>query len=93
MDSQKKAQQISVRDANQGFSKMIARVQRGESFVVTKNGAVVARIEPADTAAERKAAQRRAAKERLERVMSGAQSSQGGWTFAGKREQLHERSE
>ena len=38
--------EISVRDANQNFSQVIAAAERGETIVVTKNGRPVARITP-----------------------------------------------
>ncbi len=83
---------ISVRDANQGFSKLIARVERGERFIVTKNDREVARIEPSAEAMSIEALERKSAWERIERFMSGGQRSSGGWTFKGRREDLHDRS-
>ena len=38
--------EISVREANQNFSQVIAAAERGETIVVTKNGRPVARISP-----------------------------------------------
>jgi prevent-host-death family protein len=38
--------EMSVRDANQNFSQVIAAAERGETIVITKNGAPVARISP-----------------------------------------------
>jgi len=38
--------EISVREANQNFSQVIAAVERGETIVVTKNGRPVAKITP-----------------------------------------------
>ena len=38
--------EISVRDANQNFSQVIAAAERGETIVVTKNGRPVAKISP-----------------------------------------------
>jgi prevent-host-death family protein len=38
--------EISVREANQNFSKLIAAVEHGETIVITKNGRPVARIGP-----------------------------------------------
>ena len=38
--------EISVRDANQNFSQVIAAAERGETIVVTKNGRPVAKITP-----------------------------------------------
>ena len=38
--------EMSVREANQNFSQVIAAAERGETIVITKNGAPVARISP-----------------------------------------------
>jgi antitoxin (DNA-binding transcriptional repressor) of toxin-antitoxin stability system len=92
MTKRREAETISVRDANQGFSRLIARVERGARFIVTKNRRVVARIEPAAGEDGSVDAQRRAAIERLDRLMRDARRSQGGWTFKGGRDELHDRS-
>jgi prevent-host-death family protein len=84
------AQRISVRDANQGFSKLIARVEKGERFIVTKNNREVARIEPAALECA-DAKQREAARQRLKRLMSEKRVSMDGWTYKGRRGDLHER--
>lgn len=39
-------QSISLRDANQNFSRVIAAVERGEVFVITRRGQEVARLAP-----------------------------------------------
>jgi prevent-host-death family protein len=39
---------ITLRDANQGFSRCIRAVEAGEEFVITRNGKPVARLLPAD---------------------------------------------
>ncbi|HEX4080179.1 MAG TPA: type II toxin-antitoxin system prevent-host-death family antitoxin [Rhizomicrobium sp.] len=38
--------QMSVREANQNFSQVIAAAEQGETIVITKNGVAVARIAP-----------------------------------------------
>jgi prevent-host-death family protein len=38
--------EITVREANQNFSQVIATAERGETIVVTKNGKPVAKITP-----------------------------------------------
>jgi len=38
--------ELSVREANQNFSQVIAAAERGETIIITKNGAPVARIAP-----------------------------------------------
>jgi prevent-host-death family protein len=37
---------ISLRDANQGFARCIREVEAGEEFVITRNGAPVAKLTP-----------------------------------------------
>jgi prevent-host-death family protein len=38
--------EMSVREANQNFSQVIAAAERGETIVITKNGTPVAKISP-----------------------------------------------
>ena len=38
--------EMTVREANQNFSRLIAAAEQGETIVVTKNGVPVARIAP-----------------------------------------------
>ena len=38
--------EMSVREANQNFSQVIAAAERGETIVITKNGIPVAMISP-----------------------------------------------
>ena len=38
--------EMTVREANQSFSQVIAAAERGETIVITKNGTPVARIAP-----------------------------------------------
>jgi prevent-host-death family protein len=38
--------EMTVREANQNFSQVIAAAERGETIVITKNGVPVARIAP-----------------------------------------------
>ena len=38
--------EISVREANQNFSQVIAAAERGETIVVTRHGRAIARIVP-----------------------------------------------
>ncbi|MDO8755831.1 MAG: type II toxin-antitoxin system prevent-host-death family antitoxin [Polaromonas sp.] len=44
-------QLISLRDANQNFSRLIAAVERGEAFCITRRGQEVARLTPTPTPA------------------------------------------
>ncbi len=38
--------EMTVREANQNFSQVIAAAERGETIVITKNGVPVAKITP-----------------------------------------------
>ena len=84
-------EEITVRDANQGFSKLIARVERGVRFIVTKKGKPVARITPADAQDGAREQRRRVAVERLRALMQSGVTSDEGWTYAGDRDALHGR--
>ena len=44
-------QLISLRDANQNFSRLIAAVERGEAFCITRRGQEVARLTPSPSPA------------------------------------------
>ena len=37
---------VTVREANQGFSRILADVEKGETFLITKNGHTVAELRP-----------------------------------------------
>jgi prevent-host-death family protein len=84
-------EEITVRDANQGFSRLIARVERGVRFIVTKKGKPVARIAPADAQDGAREQRRRAAVTRLRALMQSGLKSDDGWTYAGDRDALHGR--
>ena len=56
--------EMSVREANQNFSRLIAEVERGETVIITKNGRAVARVGP-QPADRRDDPEWRAAHERL----------------------------
>jgi prevent-host-death family protein len=38
--------EMSVREANQNFSRLIAEVEKGETVIITKNGRAVAKVGP-----------------------------------------------
>jgi prevent-host-death family protein len=46
-----KYQYISLREANQNFSRLIAAVERGEAFCITRRGREVARLTPSPASA------------------------------------------
>lgn len=79
-------QHISLRQANQGFSRYVEAAERGEEFIVTRRGKPVAVIAPLPRAAGRKlgAAQKTA----LRRLFASARPLQiGKW----RREDLYAR--
>lgn len=84
-------EEITVRDANQGFSRLIAQVERGVRFIVTKKGKPVARIAPADAQDGAREQRRQAAVARLRALMQNGVKSDEGWTYAGDRDALHGR--
>jgi prevent-host-death family protein len=91
-DQQQPAEEeITVRDANQGFSKLIARVERGVRFLVTKKGEPVAHITPVDAQDVAREQRRRAAVKRLRALMQSSAESDEGWTYTGNRDTLHGR--
>ena len=84
-------ERISVREANQGFSKLIARVARGKRFVVTKNNTPVASISPVRSESDDIERRRKLARSRLVALMDAGHRSEGGWTYSGRRDELHDR--
>jgi prevent-host-death family protein len=73
---------VGAYEAKTKFSELIARAEKGESFVVTKNGRPVARIDPIEDV--RRLAEARAAGERiLERMdargLVSDQEAQRNW--------------
>ncbi len=68
-EADRHATQVGAYEAKTKFSELIARTEKGESFVVTKNGRPVARITPAAPSDREKARQ---AVERL-RLLRAAQ--------------------
>ncbi len=77
-------QQISLREANQHFSRYIEAVERGAEVIVTRRGRPVARIVQVVTARVPTAAQRRAWK----RIKASARDLRIGRPI---RDELHER--
>lgn len=62
--------EMSVREANQNFSRLIAEVERGETVIITKNGRTVAKVAP-QPADRRDDPEWRAAHERLMAFLRG----------------------
>jgi prevent-host-death family protein len=64
--------QVSLRDANQNFAKLIAEVEAGEQVVLTRRGRPVARIVPETPRKRMLTAEQQAAYERMvERLRRG----------------------
>ena len=78
---------VTLRDANQRFARLIRQVEGGADFVITRNGAPVARLMPVGGARTLTPEQEAALARTLERAKVG-------WTLGvGKldRDALHER--
>jgi prevent-host-death family protein len=58
---------LTLRDANQNFSRCVREVEKGQEFVITRNGKPVARLVPVEGAGRRvlTEAQQKAAAEML----------------------------
>jgi prevent-host-death family protein len=70
---------ISLRDANQGFARCIREVEAGEEFVITRNGAPVARLVPVRAALGKLTPRQAAALARTQARMAT------GWSLGGER--------
>jgi len=70
---------ITLREANQGFSRCIRAVESGEDFVITRNGKPVAKLSPIGgrrvLTPEQEAARARA----LQRMEQGSSVGAGGF--------------
>lgn len=78
---------LTLREANQSFARCIREVEAGEEFVITRNGAPVARLSPVSNRRVLTPEQQ-AALERTRKRM------QQGWDLGGDRidrDALHER--
>jgi prevent-host-death family protein len=62
--------EMSVREANQNFSRLISEVERGEIVIITKNGRAVAKVAP-QSADRRDDPEWRAAHDRLMSFLRG----------------------
>lgn len=70
---------IRASDANRQFSRILQRVGKGESFVITSHGKPIAEIRPIEDEAEKD--RKRAARERLfARLKSQPAVNAGKWT-------------
>jgi prevent-host-death family protein len=78
-------QQVSLREANQHFSRYIKAVERGEEIIITRRGRPIAKIVKASRPREPTAAQLRA----WNRIKSSARDLNIGKLV---RDELHERA-
>ncbi len=79
---------ITLREANQGFARCVRAVEAGEEFVITRNGAPVARLLPIEHRLRSLSPEQAAALTRTEARMAK------GWPLAAgplDRDMLHER--
>ncbi len=81
--------EIGAREANQQFSKLLARVEGGEEVVITMRGKPVAKLVPA-TAADRAVVERERQLEELLREMR-EKALHGGKVVDWTRDELYER--
>ena len=77
---------LTLRDANQSFARRIREVEAGEEFVITRNGAPVARLSPISKYKILTPVQQAA----LDRLRAAARE---GWNLGAspERDTLHER--
>jgi prevent-host-death family protein len=78
---------VTLRDANQGFARLVRAVEAGEDFVITRNGAPVARLAPI-SGRRVLTPEQEAARERMRERMAA------GWSLGGQpfdRDSLYER--
>ncbi len=81
------AKEISLREANQEFAKVVKEVEQGASFVITRRGAPVAQLIPVRAKRRLTPAQQAARRRSLERMRRG-------WDLGGiqfDRDAAHER--
>jgi prevent-host-death family protein len=77
---------VSAREANQGFSKLLAEAAGGEEIVITRRGKPVAKLVPIGTAKSDEKRER-AIERMMERMRRGLDL--GGRKFT--RDEMHER--
>ncbi len=92
---------VTVREANQGFSRLIAEVEAGKSFIVTKNSKPVARIISVEDDMKTREARRLAAMARMDALMNADHRSKDGhrmkdgdgtYPYLGRRDDIYDRS-
>jgi prevent-host-death family protein len=79
--------EITLRQANQEFSKVVQQVEQGASFVITRRGKPVARLSPVEAKRRLTVTQQAARRRALARMRAG-------WDLGGAkidRDALHER--
>lgn len=78
---------ISLRQANQHFSRYVAAVEQGDEFVITRRGRPVAKLTPVKQDRALTGEQRSALARTVERMRRGYPLGGGGF----RREDLYER--
>lgn len=79
---------VSLRDANQAFSRLMREVEAGAAYTITRNGAPVARLTPIEQHTRRLTPEQQAALLRTRARMAAASPIDAG-PF--DRDALHER--
>ncbi len=85
---------ITLRDANQGFARCVREVEAGEEFVITRNGAPVARLMPM-TAPAAETGPRKLTPRQVEAFARIKARMEDGWPLGGERldrEALYDRA-
>lgn len=82
------AKTITLREANQGFARCIREVEAGEEFVVTRNGAPVARIVPVSAGKRVLTPEQEAAWKSLKAKMERGVAASTPWKF--NRDEIYE---
>lgn len=82
------AREVTIRDANQGFAKLIREVEAGQEVVITRRGRPVARIEPIRGGKRVLTPEQEAALAEAERIIDQGWDLEAGPLDRG---QLHER--
>ena len=82
------AREVSIRDANQGFARLIREVEAGQEVIITRRGRPVARLEPISDGARIPTPEQVAAWVRIEERMRSHPIDLGGYKF--RREDAYE---
>lgn len=80
--------EVSLREANQGFARLIREVETGQEVVITRHGAPVARLLPVRSTKRALTPEQEAAWERIQQQMREHPIDLGGRKFS--RDELYD---